>query len=65
MASQFLSSSEDEIRQLLEEKYSENTKTTYKAAQQVFHEYLAEKRDSRANEENRNCSGFKRVYAEA
>ena len=36
MASWFLSSSEDEIRQLLEEKYSENTKRTYKAAQQVF-----------------------------
>ena len=44
MASRFLSSSEDEIRQLLEEKDSKNTKRTYKVAQQVFHEYLLEKR---------------------
>ena len=65
MASRFLSSSEDEIRQLLEEKYSENTKRTYKAAQQVFHEYLVEKGDLRANGKKRNCSGFKRFYVEA
>ena len=43
MASRFLSSSEDEIRQLLEEKDSKNTKRTYKVAQQVFQEYLLEK----------------------
>ena len=43
MASRFLSSSEDEIRQLLEEKDSKNTKRTYKVAQQVFQEYLLER----------------------
>ena len=42
MASRFLSSSEDEIRQLLEKKDSKNTKRTYKVAQQLFHEYLLE-----------------------
>ena len=43
MAPRFLSSSEDEIRQLLEEKDFKNTKRTYKVSQQVFHEYLLEK----------------------
>ena len=43
MESRFLSSSEDEVRQLIEGKDSENTKRTYKVAQQVFHDYLTEK----------------------
>ena len=43
IASRFLSSSGDKIRQLLKEKDSKNTKRTYKVAQQVFHEYLLEK----------------------
>ena len=44
MAFRFLSSSEDEIRQLLEGKASKNTKRTNKVAQQGFREYLLEKR---------------------
>ena len=42
MTSRFLSSSEDEIPQLLEEKDSKNTKRTYKVAQQLFHECFLE-----------------------
>ena len=43
MASHFLSSFEDEIRHLFEEKDFKNTKRTCKFAQQVFLEYLLEK----------------------
>ena len=65
MASRFLSSSEDEIRQLYEEKESENTKRTYKAAQQVFHEYLVEKEIKEPTETSEIAWVSKRFYVEA
>ena len=65
MASRFLSSLEDEIRQLLEEKDSENTKRTFKAAQQVFHEYLVEKEIKEPTEKSKIARVSKRFYVEA
>ena len=65
MASRFLSSSEDEIRQLLEEKDSENTKRTCKATQQVFLEYLVEKEIKEPTEKSEIAWVSKRFYAEA
>ena len=60
MASRFLSSSEHEIRQLLEEKDSKNTKRTNKVAQQVFHEYLLE----RGLQKSEIARVLKRFYVE-
>ena len=65
MASRFLSSSEDEIRQLLEGKYSENTKRTYKAAQQVFHEYLVGNEIKEPTEKSEIARVSKRSYVES
>ena len=65
MASRFLSSSEDEIRQLLEEKDSKNTRRTYKVAQQVFHEYLLEKGIAEPKEKSEIAQVLKRFYVEA
>ena len=53
MASRFLSSFEDEICQLLKEKDSKNTERTYKVAQQVFNEYLLEKRIAEPTEKRK------------
>ena len=65
MASRFLSSSEDEIRQLLGEKEFENTKRTYKATQQVFHEYLVERGLKSQRRESEIARVSKRLYVEA
>ena len=65
MASRFLSSSGDKICQLLEEKNSENTKRTYKAAQQVCHEYLVEKEIKKPMEKSKIAWVAKRFYIEA
>ena len=50
MATRFSTSSLDKIKQLLEDKDSENTKRTYKVAKEVFVEYLREKRIPERNE---------------
>ena len=65
MASRFLSSSEDEIRHLLEEKDSKNTKRTYKVAQQVFQDYLLEKGISEPTEKGEIARVLKSFYVEA
>ena len=65
MASCFLSSSEDEIRQLLEGKDSKNTKRTYKVAQQVFQEYLLEKGIAEPTEKGEIARVLKSFYVEA
>ena len=43
MACQFASSTQKEIEKLLEDKDSENTKTSTKVAKELFYEYLIEK----------------------
>ena len=62
MASRFLSSSEDEVRQLLERKDSKNTKRTYNVAQQVFQEYLLGKRIAEPTEKGEIAIGFLKVF---
>ena len=64
MASRFLSSSKDEIRQLLEEKDSKNTKRTYKVAQQVFHECFLKKGIAEPTEKSEIARVLKRFYVE-
>ena len=63
MASRFLSSSEDEIRQLLEKKDSKNTKRTYKVAQQLFHEYLLENGIAEPTEKSEIARVLRRFYS--
>ena len=65
MASRFLSSSEDEIRQLLEEKdQKKNTKRTYKVAQEAFHEYLLKRGIAEPTEKSEIPGVLKRFYVE-
>ncbi len=57
--------SEDEIRQLIEEKGSENTKRTYRVAQLVFHDYLTEKRIAESTEKSEFAQVLKTFYVAA
>ena len=64
MATRFLSSSEDEIRQLLEEKDQNKHKKTYKVAQEAFHEYLLKKGIAEPTEKSEIPRILKRFYVE-
>ena len=67
MASRFLSSSEVEIRQLLEERLQKHKKNilSYKVAQQVFQEYLLEKGIAEPTKKGEIARVLKSFYVEA
>ena len=60
MASRFLSSSEDEIRQLLEERLQKHKKNIQSRSTSVSRIFVG-KGDCRAKGKKRNCSSFEKV----
>ena len=65
METRFLNTSEDEIKKLLDDKDSENTKRTYKVAREVFYEYLNEKGIVEPTEKSELAQVLKNFYVEA
>ena len=63
MASQYASSTQQEIEKLLEDKDSENTKRSTKVAKELFYEYLKEKNFQEPHDKKELAQVLKSFYA--
>ena len=64
MASQFASSTQQEIEKLLEDKDSENTKRSTKVGKELFYEYLKEKNIQKPHDKKELAQVLKSFYVD-